>query len=365
MQRKSIFGNSWSYDYGVILKGVEEVYNKTGDGKYLDFIERSMERYIGDEGNIKFYNFDDKNIDFVNNGKVLLFLAKNGDEARRERYLKAAALLRKQLNEQPRTGGGAFWHKNIYPYQIWLDGVYMGSPFYAQYIREIEGGTDFSDVVRQFELCFKHTYDENTGLMYHCYDESREVFWCDKATGLSPHFWGRAIGWYAMACVDALDFIPENDPGHVVIRDILVKVVDGMLRHADATGVWWQIVDMPGKKLNYLESSVSCMMVYAMAKGIVRGYLDRDKYNGAVRKCYDGIMAEFVQVTELEQVNLNKTCKGAGLGPGAHIVREGLPTSVNLVRDGTFVYYVSEPIVSNDPKGYGAFVLASKFFEEL
>jgi len=355
MQRHEILEGKWSYDYGVVLKGIEEVYNQTGDKKYYDYIEKTMDYYITEDGEIPMYPTGAFNIDHINNGKAVLFMLNNAPEAKKARYLKAAQTLRNQLQHHPRTSDGVFWHKKIYPYQIWLDGIYMGSPFYAQYIRDVEKGTDFSDVAKQVILSFKHLYTPSTGLMHHAIDESREVFWCDKQTGLSENYWGRSIGWYAMACADILDYIPENDPNRAELISILEQVVDGMLRHKDPElHVWYQVVDMPTRKGNYIEASASCMMVHAMAKGMVRGYLCKDKYLETAKKCWQGIIDEFLTITNQGLVNLNKTVAVSGLGP-----------EKNKVRDGSFAYYISEPIIVNDLKGYGALISAAAFMEQL
>ena len=354
MQRREEYTNKWAYDYGVLFKGIEEVYYKTGDEQYFKYIERTMDGFIDENGDIALYK-NVNNIDHINLGKVVLFMYNNAIEEKKARYKKAADLLRDQLHNHPRTSDGVFWHKQIYPSQIWLDGIYMGSPFYAQYIREIEGGTDFSDVTKQVINSFKHLYDEKTGLMHHAIDESREGFWCDKQTGLSENYWERSIGWFAMACADLLDYLPENDKDKVAIISIYEKVVDGMLKHRDAeSGVWYQVVNMHDRKGNYKEATASNMMVYSIAKGIVRGHLSRDKYLNEVKRSYQGILDEFITTTNNGRVNVNKNCQGAGLGP-----------QTNTNRDGSFAYYISEPIVSNNPFGSGSFILASIFMEEL
>ena len=355
MQRKDNLADNWAYDYSVVFKGLEEVWLKTGDKKYFDYIEKTMDMFIQEDGSIPLYRPDKNNIDFIALGKIILLVYNNCVPEKKERYKKAAGHLRRQLSVHPRTSEGCFWHKAIYPYQIWLDGIYMGSPFYAQYIRDVEGGKDFADVVKQFEVSFKYLYTPETGLMHHAWDESREVFWCDKETGLSENYWSRSIGWYAMACADVLDYLPENCPGRAKILDIYEKVVDGMLKYKDPElHVWYQVTDMPERKGNYIESSASCMMVHAMAKGIVRGYLSREKYLDVVKKCYQGVLDEFVTVTNQGLVNLNKTVSVSGLGP-----------QDNKVRDGSFAYYISEPIITNDMKGHGAFISASAYMEQL
>ena len=355
MQRHEILGGKWAYEYGVALKGIEEVFYKTGDKKYFDYIEKTMDYYITADGEIPLYRKYDFNIDHINNGKAVLFMLNNALNSKKARYIKAAEQLRDQLRHHPRTSDGVFWHKQIYPYQIWLDGIYMGSPFYAQYIRDVENGTDFSDVARQFIVSFKHLYAPSTRLMHHAYDESRESFWCDKQTGLSENYWGRSIGWYAMACADVLDYIPENDPHRTELLVIYEKVIDGMLRHKHPElHVWHQVVNMPDRKGNYIEASASCMMVHAMAKGMVRGYLCKDKYLETTKQCWQGIIDEFITITNQGLVNLNKVVQVSGLGP-----------EKDKRRDGSFAYYISEPIITNDLKGYGAFISASTFMEML
>jgi unsaturated rhamnogalacturonyl hydrolase len=353
MERHEMLNDKWSYDYGVVFKGVEEVFYRTGEKKYADYIAKTMDWFVREDGVINLYRQGEYNIDHINNGKAVLFMFNNAEN--NERYKKAADRLREQLREHPRTSEGAFWHKQIYPYQIWLDGVYMGSPFYAQYIRDVEKGTDYSDVINQFRISFKYLYDEKTGLMHHAWDESRQSFWCNKHTGLSENFWGRSVGWYAMACIDVLDYLPQDHADRQMIIDILEKVIDGMLKYKDPElHVWYQVIDMPNRKGNYIEASASCMMVHAMAKGMVRGVLSKEKYLDAAKKCYQGILDEFITITNSGLVNLNKVVAVSGLGP-----------QNNKSRDGSFAYYISEPIVTNDMKGYGAFISASVFMEML
>lgn len=200
------YHGKWSYDYGVVLKGIEKVWKQTGDQKYFDFIKENIDYFIDDEGNIKMYDKEKYNIDYINNGKVLLFLYK---ETKEERYKLAADRLREQLAEHPRTSEGAFWHKEIYPYQIWLDGLYMGSPFYLEYKQMFEDG-DASDIVKQFELADKYTRDEETQLRHHAWDEKKVQPWVDPETGLSEHYWSRSIGWYLMGLIDVLEMLPAD-----------------------------------------------------------------------------------------------------------------------------------------------------------
>ena len=241
----------WAYDYGVVLKGFEEVYNDTGKDLYAAYILNNMSRFINDDGSIKGYNPDEFNIDHINNGKLLFFChKKTGDE----KYKKAARNLMAQIEKHPRTSENVLWHKKVYPYQIWLDGLYMASPFWAQYICEFDDSKSFDDIPHQFLVCEKHTKCEKTGLLFHAFDETKSRYWCDPATGLSRHFWGRAIGWFVMAINDVLDYLPKDHKDRAAMIEMLDRTLSPLLKVQDVTGVWWQILNQPDRKGNYLES---------------------------------------------------------------------------------------------------------------
>lgn len=338
----------WSYDQGVILKGIEGIWNATGDAKWFNYIQRMMDYYVREDGTIYDYRPDEYNIDHINNGKLLLLLYR---VTGKDKYKKAVDLLRNQLRTHPRTKEGGFWHKQIYPWQMWLDGLYMGQPFYAEYAKLFHEDTTFNDITNQFVYMERHARDAKTGLLYHGWDESKQQKWANKETGLSPHFWGRALGWYGMAMVDALDHFPMDHPGRQSIIDILNRFAKAVVKVQDAqSGLWYDIVDMPTTPKNYKEASASCMIVYALAKGIRNGYLP-STYLSNVKKGYDGIVKEFIKV-ENGQVNLHGTVSVSGLGG-------------NPYRDGSFEYYMSERVVVNDPKGMGAFIKASVEVEML
>lgn len=343
------YHGKWSYDYGVILKGFELLWRQTGQVKYYQYIKDNMDYFIEEDGSVKGYRLSEHNIDHLNNGKILFVLHKETGLAK---YKMAADLLRKQITTHPRTSEGAFWHKNVYPYQIWLDGLYMGSPFYLEYLLEYEGGKGLDDVTRQFILCERHTKDAETGLLFHAWDEKRVQPWCDPETGLSPNFWGRSLGWYVMALVDVLGMLPKEHADYEILARILTDTLTALRQVQDAdAGVWYQVVNMGGRKGNYLEASASSMITYAMAKGIRIGVLD-DSWFETLDRAYQGLIAEFVLETKNGWVNLNKNCQVAGLGGEDR-------------RDGTYAYYISEPIVTNDQKGLGAFLLACGEYEYL
>lgn len=340
--------DKWSYDYGVVLKGIELVWRKTGDPKYLAYMKENMDAFVDEEGGIRHYEKESFNIDHINNGKVLLTLYK---ETKEQKYKKAADRLRQQLAEHPRTSEQVFWHKKVYPYQIWLDGLYMGSPFYAEYVKEFGDQSEFDDITKQFILCVKNTKDPETGLLYHAFDEKKVQPWCDPETGLSKNFWGRSMGWFVMGLVDVLGILPEGHPYRPQLVTILTETLDVLKNVQDQnSGVWYQVLDQPDRKGNYLEASASCMIVYAMAKGVRLGVL-KEEWMETAQKAYEGIITEFITVTAEGHVNLNKNCQVAGLGG---------PDG----RDGTFEYYISEPIITNDLKGVGAFILAAAEMEE-
>src|SRR5258705_10351110 len=338
----------WTYDMGVILKGFEGLWLNTGDAKYYNYIQQQMDFFVKDDGTIKTYKQDDYNIDNINNGKLLLLLYR---VTLKDKYLKAATMLREQLRKQPRTNEGGFWHKKVYAYRMWLDGLYMGEPFYAEYAMLSHEDTAFNDIANQFIFMEKHARDPKTGLLYHAWDESKEQQWANKTTGTSPLFWARAMGWYATALVDALDYFPEDHPKRKELIAILNRLVNAIEKQQDkTTGLWKDILNYngPGKEKNYFEASASCQFVYAVAKGVRKGYLPATKISIAT-KGYVGILNKFIK-TENGQTNLYGTVKVSGLGG-------------NPYRDGSFEYYMSEPVVMNDPKGIGAFLLASNEME--
>lgn len=334
----------WSYDMGVILKGCERVWLNTGNVKYFNYIQRLMDFYVREDGTIKDYKPDEYNIDHINNGKLILLLYR---VLGKEKYLKAANLLREQLRTHPRTNEGGFWHKKIYPYQMWLDGLYMGTPFYAEYANLMHEDTAFNDITNQFVWMEKHARDPKTGLLYHAWDESKQQEWANKTTGQSPHFWARAIGWYSNAIVDALDWYPPNHPGRKKLIDILNRLVIAVEKVQDKeTGLWYDVLNYngPGKEKNYFEASASCQLVYAIAKGVRKGYIPAAKF-AIAKKGYAGIVKQFIKV-ENGQTNLHGTVTVSGLG--------GKP-----YRDGSFEYYMRERVIVNDPKGMGAFIKAA------
>ncbi|MES2881970.1 MAG: pectinesterase family protein, partial [Bacteroidota bacterium] len=331
----------WSYDQGVILKGFESLWYTTGNVKWFNYILKCMDFYVREDGSIKGYRPDEYNIDHINNGKLLLLLH---SVTNKEKYYKAATLLRNQLKTHPRTLEGGFWHKNIYPWQMWLDGLYMGQPFYAEYAATFNEPEAFNDITRQFVLMETHARDAKTGLLYHGWDEKKEQAWANEETGLSPQVWGRAMGWYGMAMVDVLDHFPANHPGKDSIIQILNRFAKAVVKYQDAkTGLWYDIIDKATTPKNYFEASASSMLVYTLAKGVRNNHLPAT-YLTAAKRGYAGILKQFIKVED-GQTNLHGTVSVSGLG--------GKP-----YRDGSFEYYMSEKVIVNDPKGMGAFIKA-------
>lgn len=348
LSNTTILRDKWSYDYGVVLKGVELVWHQTKNQKYFDYILDNMDPFVSNDGTIRGYDFNAYNIDHLNNGKVLLTLYKATKE---DRFKKAIDLLREQLNHHPKTSDGVFWHKQVYPHQIWLDGLYMGAPFYAEYAKAHGCDKDFSKIAKQYLLCYQHLKDSETGLLYHAYDEKRLQPWCNPKTGLSRNFWGRSMGWFVMGLIDTLSFFPVNHADREQLITVLTKTLEALRKVQDERGVWYQVLNAGGRKGNYLEASASCMILYAMAKGMRLGVIDESWLMTAI-KAYHGIVDEFVLITDNGWVNLNKTCQVAGLGGQDK-------------RDGSYAYYISEPIICNDQKGVGAFILAMAEMETL
>jgi unsaturated rhamnogalacturonyl hydrolase len=369
MARFPLLADEWNYQWGLVLKGFEQVWRATGEQKYFDYIQHNIDTFVQPDGTIRGYRVDEYNVDRLNTGKVLFALY---DKTNDPKYKHALDLLRSQLDTHPRTKSGGFWHKQIYPNQMWLDGIYMADAFFAQYESVIARSgfcdeaisnslvgdcfaplamTVWDDIAHQIILIEQHTRDPKTGLLYHAWDESKQQHWANPETGSSPHFSGRAIGWYVMAIVDVLDFMPRDHVQRGALIAILNRTIDAVMRAQDAnTGVWYQVLDQANRAGNYLESSASCMFVYAIVKGARHNYFPKNLL-AVAQRTYDGIIKQFIQVDDAGLVHLTNTCRSAGLG--------GTP-----YRDGSYEYYIGEPIVTDNHHGVGAFILASTEIEQ-
>ena len=334
--------SGWNYVDGCMILAMIQTWKTTGEEKYLTFAESYIDHRVSEDGSIAGYRVEDYNIDNVNAGKTLFLLY---DITGKEKYKKAADLVYSQLLGQPRTDEGNFWHKKIYPYQVWLDGLYMGQPFYMEYVTR-SGQTElYKDIYHQFDRVVAHMRDPKTGLYYHAYDSSKQMFWCDKETGLSQNFWLRALGWYSMALLDTLE---KADPSvmpeaYENLKHVFSDLMDSMLKFQDESGMWYQVVNMGGRERNYLETSGSAIMAYSLLKGVRLGFLPAS-YREYGLKAFQGICDRYL--TEKDgSLSLGGICLVAGLGGPQ-------------MRDGSYDYYMSEPVVCDDAKGVGPFLLA-------
>ena len=331
---------SWNYIDGCMITALLAMSEITGDGQYFRFAESFIDWFVQPDGSIRTYELEKYNLDDVNEGRVLFELY---EKTGKEKYKLAARTLRRQLSEQPRTFEGNFWHKAIYPNQVWLDGIYMAQPFYALYEKNFGEG-DYSDIVRQIETVHSRMLDQNTGLYFHGYDASRSAFWADPETGCSKNFWLRSIGWFAVALADLMEILPEGEERER-LRAVFVALMESAARFADEeTGLYWQVVDQGGREGNYLETSGSSMLAYAMLKGARLGVLGNE-YAAKGEKTFRGIVEKYLSFTD-GALNLGGICLVAGLGP-----------ENNRRRDGSYEYYISEPVVENDAKGVAPFLL--------
>jgi unsaturated rhamnogalacturonyl hydrolase len=338
--------DKWDYTAGLMLLAIQRVGDATHDPKYAAYVKASIDSLVHADGTIATYASSEYNLDQINEGRSLFTLYDRTHDAR---YTKAANRLRDQLRTQPRTAEGGFWHKQIYPQQMWLDGLYMAEPFYAEHALRHADTTAMNDVARQFLLVARHLRDPKTGLYYHAWDSVHQQPWADPATGLSKNFWGRAVGWYLMAAVDVLDYLPKTHRDRPELIRVVQQLSDAVARVQDpVSGVWWQVLDQPSRAKNYLEASGSAMFTYALAKGARMGYL-APSYRLIAERAFDGMLATFVTAGADGLVSINGICKVAGLGG-------------NPPRDGSYEYYVSEPVVADDYKGVGAFILAANEF---
>jgi unsaturated rhamnogalacturonyl hydrolase len=334
----------WNYTNGLVTLANQKLFDYTNEQKYWDYGLSYADQLIDKDGKILGgYELEKYSLDLINSGKILFEIyKKTGDK----RYKTAMDVLHKQLETHPRNSDGGYWHKKSYPWQMWLDGVYMADPFSAEYGAVFNVPKAIDDAILQAELIQKHTLDPKTGLNFHGYDEKREQFWANKKTGQSSHVWGRAQGWYCMALVDILDFVPKNHPKHKELIQIVQNVFAAVVKAQDQdSGVWWQVMDQPRKQGNYLESTCSTMFIYSFAKAYNKGYVGL-KYLNAARTGFEGVLKQFIKENPDGTISITKCCAVAGLG-GKN------PQD----RDGSFEYYISEPIRDNDAKAVGPFIM--------
>ncbi|GAF03771.1 glycoside hydrolase family 88/105 protein [Saccharicrinis fermentans] len=331
----------WEYDYAFLGGAIDKLGNI--DEKYSHYMEAYIDYFVRDDGSIATYKQQIYNIDRINPGKNLITLYKRTGK---EKYKKAIEQLVKQMEEQPKTKSGGYWHKKVYPYQMWLDGIYMASPFLAQYAKEFNKPAWFDKVTFQIQLIYAKTKDESSGLLYHAWDESREQKWSNPDTGCSPHFWSRAMGWYVMAIVDVLDFLPENHEDRAKLVRILQETCDAIVKVRDGeTGLWYQVLDQANREGNYLEGSGSAMFTYVFAKGANKGYL-KPAFLALANESFNGMVEHLIANTPQGTIEMRDICGGCGLGGDPY-------------RDGSFEYYITEKKVINDTKGVAPFILAA------
>jgi Predicted unsaturated glucuronyl hydrolase involved in regulation of bacterial surface properties, and related proteins len=334
----------WNYTHGLEMQAMIRVWEKTGDEKYFNYAENYADTMVNEDGTIKTYSLERYNIDHINPGKILFPIYK---KTQNPKYLKALELLRSQMDTHPRISNGGFWHKQIYPHQVWLDGLYMACPFLAEYGKTFNEPALFDEVALQLTTAHQDLIDEETGLLYHGWDESREQRWADPVTGKSPNFWSRSIGWYMMALVDVLDFLPEDHPERGNIIEILNNISTAIEKYRDPeTRMWYQVTNLSEKEGNYLESSGSIMFIYTWAKGVQNGYLPNE-FTEKSKTAYDQFLQQFIRENGDGTISVTGVCSVAGLGGEKNY------------RDGSFEYYVSEPVRDDDPKAVGPFIITS------
>ena len=343
------FPEAWQLDHGKRLcfgyaQGVGccamlRMWRPTGDRTYVDSVEQWADSLVDEAGNIHLYDLASYNLDFINSGKILFDCYRETGKAK---YRKAMEVLIGQLKRHPRTCDGGYWHKLIYQHQMWLDGLYMASPFMAQYGAEFDKPEWIDETVRQIKLCHRHTYDPATGLYHHAWDESRTQRWADPATGHSPNFWGRSIGWWFMALVDDLDFIPADHPDRAFVISLVQGLADALPKY-QRDGLWYQVIDCPEREGNYPEASVTAQLMYAYAKAVNKGYLAA-RYRRYAERAFDGLRKRLLVENPDGTLTLTRCCAVGGLGG-------------NPYRDGSFEYYIGERIRDNDAKATGPFIM--------
>ncbi|WP_037572472.1 glycoside hydrolase family 88/105 protein [Spirochaeta cellobiosiphila] len=339
----------WNYIDGCMMTAFLTLYESSKDKKYLDFVDNFIDYFVKEDGSILSFELETYNLDNIKEGSVLYKLY---DYTGKQKYRKAMDTLYRQIKEQPRTIEGNFWHKLIYPGQVWLDGLYMAQPFYVEYEKRFKNKEGFADSFKQFMNVTQMMKDEKTGLYYHAYDSPRMMYWSDDATGNSPHFWLRALGWFLMALVDIIELLDAEDKE---FRDFMQKtledLIESLIRFQDESGMWYQVVDKGNKKGNYLETSGSSIIAYAILKACRLNVLS-DKYLEAGKKAFFGICDTYLKPDDTGSFNLGGTCLVAGLGGKQQ-------------RNGSYEYYISEPVVENEAKGIAPFLLAYVYLRGL
>ena len=353
----------WNYAVGIELEGLLDTYRVHGDDSILNYLHTYRQKMIDERGDVVGYDYNAFNLDNVRPAKFILRMQQYGVRKGEKIALKT---FMKQLLNQPRTREGVFWHKAIYANQVWLDGIFMGLPFYCDYAVKTcsprKARRILDDAVNQMMQTDRRTYDEKTGLWKHAWDETHRQFWANPLTGQSRHTWARALGWYVMAMTECLDVMPDDYPRKAEVVALLQKVMKAVVQYQDKkSGVWYDVLDVESPK-NYLESTASCMFAYVLLKGSRMGWLDTD-FNEAGKRAYEGILKRFIRVNKDRTISLTDCCSVSGLGPGkGPFVPAG---KENYKRDGSFDYYMSEPIRDNDAKGIGPFIWASLEMERL
>ena len=357
----------WSYVMGIELEAMLDTYLKYGGDDIRKYCQLYTDTMINTKGEIRTYKLEGSNLDQIRTGH---FVARMYEKYPEAKNLAAMKTLMKQLDKQPRTKEGVYWHKAIYAYQVWLDGIFMGLPYRCLTARMLlkpkKAQRIYDDAVNQISKTYERTLDPKTGLNRHAWDETHEMFWADKETGLSQHCWGRAQGWYTMALIELLDAMPEDYERRGEVIELLRKDLDAVIKWQDKeTGLWYQVMDQPGRKGNYLESTCSSMFAYVLMKATNKGYLG-EKYFLAGKKAYQGILKNFIRVNADKTISLTNCCAVAGLGPGmSEAVKKAAPNvKENKRRDGSYDYYLSEPVRDNDAKGVGPFIWASLEYEK-
>ena len=343
----------WNYTTGLELKSFLDASKRYELPEVVEYVRAWADTMATEKGEVYKYKKSNYNVDHICPARIYFDLHDMyGDQDKR--YRRVTRKIREQIDSQPRTQSGEFWHKQIYPNQVWLDGFYMALPFYAEYTRRYgskeQKDSLFADIVHQFTAGAENTFDPATGLFRHAWDESKSMFWCDPQTGQSAHAWGRATGWYAIALVEVLDYLPEDHPGHAVLVEQLNYLLQVLPRWADPeTGMWYQVLDCPEREGNYQEATCSIMFIYAFLKGLRMGYIDR-AHEDYILGLYPKFIDRFIRENADGTISMTDCCAVGGLGG-------------KQMRKGDFDYYLSEPIIENDCKGVGPFIWASLEWE--